>query len=71
MSREEENNCNPGEGIDWEEMDLPSIMGAAQSGVPGAVAFMEKLEKELALPIIDTVSDKSSNPLPIIEWIEE
>ena len=71
MSREEENNCNPGEGIDWEEMDLFSVMGAAQSGVPGAVAFMEKLEKELALPIIDTVSNKSSNPLPIIEWIEE
>jgi hypothetical protein len=52
-------------------MDLFSVMGAAQSGVPGAVAFMKKLEKELALPIIDTVSGKSSNPLPIIEWIEE
>jgi hypothetical protein len=32
---------------------------------------MEKLEKELALPIIDTVSGKASAPLPVIEWIEE
>jgi hypothetical protein len=67
----EKDNCNPGEGIDWEEMDLPSILGAAQSGVPGAKALLEKWEKELALPIIDTVSSKASVPSPEIEWIEE
>jgi hypothetical protein len=67
----EEDNCNPNEGIDWEEMDLPSIMGAAKSGVPGAVAALKKIEKELGLPIIDTVSDKVSTPSPVIEWIEE
>jgi hypothetical protein len=71
MSENEQDNCNPGEGIDWEEMDLPSIMGAAQSGVPGAVTLMKKWEKELALPIIDTVSSKVSAPSPVIEWIEE
>ena len=67
----EEDNCNPGEGIDWEEMDLPSILGAAQSGVSGAKALLEKWEKELALPIIDTVSGKAPVPSPVIEWIEE
>ena len=71
MSENEQDNCNPGEGIDWEEMDLPSILGAAQSGVPGAKALLEKWEKELALPIIDTVSSKVSAPSPVIEWIEE
>jgi len=71
MSENEQDNCNPGEGIDWEEMDLPSILGAAQSGVPGAKALLEKWEKELALPIIDTVSAKASVPSPVIEWIEE
>lgn len=71
MSENEQDNCNPGEGIDWEEMDLFSIMGAAQSGVPGAVALIKKWEKELALPIIDTVSGKASVPSPVIEWIEE
>ena len=67
----EQDNCNPGEGIDWEDVDIFSLMGAAESGVPGAIAQMEKLEKELALPIIDTVSGKASGPSAIIEWIEE
>jgi len=34
----EQDNCNPGEGIDWEDVDIFSLMGAAESGVPGAVA---------------------------------
>ena len=67
----EQDNCNPGVGIDWEDVDIFSLMGAAQSGVPGAIAQMEKLEKELALPIIDTVSGKASGPSAIIEWIED
>jgi len=71
MSEQQINNCNPNVGMDWEEMDLPSIMGAAKSGVPGAVAALKKIEKELALPIIDTVSGKVSAPSPVIEWIEE
>ena len=71
MSEQQINNCNPNVGMDWEEMDLPSIMGAAKSGVPGAVAALNKIEKELALPIIDTVSGKVSAPSPVIEWIEE
>jgi hypothetical protein len=65
MSKQD--NCNPGEGIDWEDVDIFSLMGAAESGVPGAVAQMEKLEKELALPIIDTVSGKALT----VEWIED
>jgi hypothetical protein len=67
----EQDNCNPNEGIDWEDVDIFSLMGAAQSGVPGAIAQMKKLEKELALPIIDTVSGKASGPSAIIEWIED
>lgn len=63
----EQDNCNPGEGIDWEDVDIFSLMGAAESGVPGAVAQMKKLEKELALPIIDTVSGKALT----VEWIED
>ena len=69
MSKQD--NCNPNEGIDWEDVDIFSLMGAAQSGVPGAVAQMKKIEKELALPIIDTVSGKASGPSAIIEWIED
>jgi hypothetical protein len=67
----EQDNCNPDDGIDWADVDIFSLMGAAESGVPGAVAQMKKIEKELALPIIDTVSSKGLTPLPIIEWIEE
>ena len=67
----EQDNCNPNDGIDWADVDIFSLMGAAQSGVPGAVAQTEKWEKELALPIIDTVSGKASGPSAIIEWIED
>jgi hypothetical protein len=67
----EQDNCNPGEGIDWEDLDIFSVFGAANSGVPGAMALVAKWEKELALPIIDTVSGKASGPSAIIEWIEE
>jgi hypothetical protein len=67
----EQDNCNPNDGIDWADVDIFSVLGAAKSGVPGAVAQLDKWEKELALPIIDTVSGKASGPSAIIEWIEE
>jgi hypothetical protein len=67
----EQDNCNPGDGIDWADVDIFSVLGAAKSGVPGAVTQLEKWEKELALPIIDTVSGKASGPSAIIEWIED
>jgi hypothetical protein len=67
----EQDNCNPNDGIDWADVDIFSVLGAAKSGVPGAVAQLDKWEKELGLPIIDTVSGKASGPSAIIEWIEE
>jgi orotate phosphoribosyltransferase-like protein len=68
----EQDNCNPNDGVDWAEMDFFSVMGAAKSGVPGAVAQKEKMEKELELSIIDTVSSKALDPAQInIQWIEE
>jgi hypothetical protein len=67
----EQDNCNPDDGINWEDVDIFSLMGAAESGVPGAVSQLKKLEKELALPIIDTVSGKASNVEVHLDWIGE
>ena len=67
----EQDNCNPDDGINWEDVDIFSLMGAAQSGIPGAVAQMKKIEKELALPIIDTVSSKASHVEAHLDWIEK
>lgn len=72
MSEEQIDNCDPNDGIDWEEMDLPSVMGAAKSGIPGAIAQMQKWERELSLPIIDTVGGKALDISQIrVDWIEE
>ena len=72
MSEEQIDNCDPNDGIDWADMDLPSVMGAAKFGIPGAIAQMQKWERELSLPIIDTVSDKALDPSAIkLDWIEE
>ena len=68
----EENNCNPANGTDWADTDMFSVLGAAKAGIPGAIAQLEKWEKELSLPIIDTVSGKALDPSAIrFEWIEE
>ena len=67
----EQDNCNPDDGINWEDVDIFSVMGAAQSGIPGAIAQLEKWEKGLALPIIDTVSGKASHKEVHLDWIGE
>jgi hypothetical protein len=63
-------NCNP-DNLDWANETLLSVIDAANSGVPTAIKELQKREKELALPIIDTVSGKALGPSAIIEWIEE
>ena len=63
-------NCNP-DNLDWANETLLSVIDAANSGVPTAIKELQKREKELGLPIIDTVSGKASGPSAIIEWIEE
>ena len=69
---DKQDNCNPNEGIDWEDVDMFSVLGAADSGVPGAIAQKQKWEKELGLPIIDTVSAKAlSVPEIQADWIED
>jgi hypothetical protein len=63
-------NCNPN-NLDWANETLLSVIDAANSGVPTAIKELQKREKELGLPIIDTVSGKASGPSAIIEWIED
>jgi hypothetical protein len=62
----EQDNCQPPKDTDWEEAQLVEVALAAQEGIPGAVAELQRREK-----LIDTVSAKASVPSPVIEWIEE
>jgi hypothetical protein len=58
----DEDNCDPAYGTDWADTDIMSVMGAAKAGIPGAVAQLEKWEKELLLSAIDPIStDKSAD----------
>jgi hypothetical protein len=58
----DEDNCDPAYGTDWADTDIMSVMGAAKAGIPGAVAQLEKWEKELLLSAIDPIStDKGAD----------
>jgi hypothetical protein len=58
----DEDNCDPAYGTDWADTDIMSVIGAAKAGIPGAIAQLEKLEKELLLSGIDVVgTDKSAD----------
>jgi hypothetical protein len=57
----DENNCDPAYGTDWADTDIMSVMGAAKAGIPGAVAQLEKWEKELLLSIDPISTDKSAD----------
>jgi hypothetical protein len=63
-------NCNPN-NTDWANETIITVLEAAKAGIPSAIKEKAKREKELGLPIIDTVSGKASGPSAIIEWIEE
>ena len=61
-----EQNCQPPADMDWAEAQLLEVALAADEGIPGAVAELQRREKQL-----DTVSGKASGPSAIIEWIED
>jgi hypothetical protein len=59
-------SCDPVDFIDPKEATLQELYYLADRGVPEAKELVRLYDQE-----IDTVSGKSLNPLPIIEWIEE
>jgi hypothetical protein len=59
-------SCDPVDFIDVKTATLQELYYLADRGVPEAKELVRLYDQE-----IDTVSGKSLNPLPIIEWIEE
>lgn len=47
----EQDNCQPEKDRDWKDAQLVEVILAAQEGIPGAVAELQRREKQ-----IDTVS---------------
>jgi hypothetical protein len=43
----------------WKHDPIDAVMRGAQIGIPTAIEELKRREKELGLPIIDTVSDKA------------
>ena len=44
---------------DWSKDTLLTVMDNAKKGVPSAIKELKRREKELGLPIIDTVSGEA------------
>lgn len=43
----------------WKEDTLPNVIDGAEQGIPTAIKELKRREKELGLPIIDTVSGEA------------
>ena len=58
------------EDYNWKEDTLLNVIDGANQGIPTAIKELERREKELGLPIIDTVSAKALDPALInMKWI--
>jgi hypothetical protein len=51
-------NCSLAD-YNWEEETLLSVIDGAEAGISNAIKELKRREKELGLPIIDTVSTKA------------
>ena len=58
MESLKDEDCNFAD-YNWHEDTLLTVIDGAQAGIPTAIKELKRREKELGLPIIDTVSAKA------------
>lgn len=58
MENELDRDCSF-DDYNWKEDTLLNVINGAEAGIPTAIKELKRREKELGLPIIDTVSGEA------------